>query len=368
MATLSINHLFQELIQISVGASSCLSVVPSSSDWYALFTLANKQTLIGVFFYAIQRLPEDQIANLPIPLKRQWMAMALMIQRRNDLLCARCLQLQELLFAAGYRTSTLKGQGIAKLYGPLCSYRQSGDIDVFIDATCEEVVRYAISCGDGDCDWDYKHVQLNMFEDVEVEAHYVPEIFMNPWKNRRLQKWFHDHKAELFMTKQDDGLIVPSIEFDLFFILLHAYRHYLTEGVGLRQLMDYYFVLKDASQSSRAESIKTIRQFGMMRFMRGTMWIMQSVFHLEEKYLLCEPDMEEGRYILNQIMRGGNFGYYDDRIYKVGNVKWNSVVNSILHAFHLLFHYPSEVFWSPIWIIYHFFWKRIKMRGVNQLR
>lgn len=41
---------------------------------------------------------------------------------------------------------------------------------------------------------------------------------------------------------------------------------------------------------------------------------MQEVFCLEELYLLYEPDVKEGRYILEQIIAGGNFGYHDARL------------------------------------------------------
>ena len=79
---------------------------------------------------------------------------------------------------------------------------------------------------------------------------------------------------------------------------MHIYRHFLYEGVGLRQLLDYYFVLKAAQGRYFEETVSTLKEFGMIRFARGVMWIMKNIFLLEPEYLLCAPDEKEGRYIL----------------------------------------------------------------------
>lgn len=93
--------------------------------------------------------------------------------------------------------------------------------------------------------WKYRWL---LYKDIEVEVHYVLEVFLNIRKNRRLQKWFANHQKWIFSSTGDVNsigkLITPSLEFNVFYILLHIYRHFLYEGIGLRQLMDYYFVLK----------------------------------------------------------------------------------------------------------------------------
>jgi hypothetical protein len=100
--------------------------------------------------------------------------------------------------------------------------------------------------------------------------------------------------------------------------------------------------------------------FGMTRFAKGAMWIMQTIFGLEKQYLLYEPNKKEGRYILEQVMAGGNFGHFDDRLNTVsGKGKLNSVRKILKHNLHLLSHYPSDVIWAPIWIVYHWCWKRV---------
>lgn len=110
----------------------------------------------------------------------------------------------------------------------------------------------------------------------------------------------------------------------------------------------------------------TLEEFGMMRFTKGLMWVIQEVFGLEKRNLLCEPDEREGRYILSQIMRGGNFGHHDDRLKNKASGKMNTIRKILKHNFHLLTHYPSDVIWTPVWIVWHWGWKRIAAFRMNK--
>lgn len=205
----------------------------------------------------------------------------------------------------------------------------------------------------------YHRFHYNMFEDTEVELHHRPTLMRNLFDNRKLQKWCDSFGADSFVHL-DMGFDVPPIEFNRIFILTHIYRHFLFEGVGLRQVMDYYFVLraanKDVSEVSEVRKVSEadlLKELRLTRFAGALMWVLKEQFGLEEKYLICEPDEKEGRFLLNEIEHMGNFGKTDKRY--AGNGK---TMRFVKHWGHLLAHYPSEVIWSPIWIVYHWFWKR----------
>ena len=74
--------------------------------------------------------------------------------------------------------------------------------------------------------------------------------------------------------------------------------------------------------------------------------------------MICEPDEKEGRFLLNEVMQNGNFGHHDERIKTKGNGKLQFMWNNIQHNWHLASHYPSQFFWQPVWLAYHFAWKR----------
>lgn len=363
-----INNLFFELIRVAIGNQVCLSRTPKVKEWQELYDIAKKQSLVGVCFAGVQSFkPSDSSTcslteNLPETLRLQWMGMAAKIQRRNEIVNGQCVELQKKLKDAGLRSSILKGQGVAALYNEnLRTLRQTGDIDVYVDCTREKAIEYAKSIQEV-VDWDYKHLHLKIFEDTEVELHYHPAVLMNLIQNAKLQKWFEVNKEMMF--EKQDCLVIPTVRFNRFYILLHIYRHYFFEGIGMRQLMDYYFVLSTSFDSENKDLYCWLKQFGILGFAQGVMWIMKTVFGLDDKYIICEIDEEEGRYILNEVIAGGNFGKHNERFISgkvVTSKNWKKVdaKRRLRHSCHLLLHYPSEVSWSVINMLWHFCWKRL---------
>lgn len=187
----------------------------------------------------------------------------------------------------------------------------------------------------------------------------------NLYTNRRLQKWLKEYELSILQGNEADlgcgKVVVPTPEFNAFYILQHCYHHMFESGLGLRQLMDYYFVLREYSKIPQTGNIaRVFEQFGLDRFASAVMWIMKYVFGMEDKYLLCEPNEKEGRFILNEVMQNGNFGHHDERKIKVKSKMAQPFVTRIQHNWHLATHYPSEFFWSPVWLVYHFIWKRTR--------
>lgn len=247
------------LIQYTLHPEMTVPQSPSEQDWYAIYEEAKRQSLIGLCFYGVQhfRLAHPE-CTIPDNLRLQWLSQAVQIQKRNEILDTHCRQLQKELSELGIRSSILKGQAMAQLYGDtLSSMRQCGDIDIFVDGSMEKAIEYAQALGDSNPQWDYKHLHLKRFKGIEVEMHYVPETLMNLRKNRKSQQWFETRKEEMFT--ESDGLVTPSIRFNLFYILLHIYRHFLYEGVGLRQFIDYHFVLKAAQGQYIEETAATLQ-------------------------------------------------------------------------------------------------------------
>lgn len=394
-------NLFFELIQVTIGHRESLSRVPSTAEWNALYGLAVKQAVAGVCFCGVQRLPKEQILEMPVQLKLQWFALATQIKARNELLNHRCVEVQRMLTEEGMRSCILKGQGVAKLYKirneelgvrngvNLGLYRQSGDIDVWVDGGMEKALRW---CREkyGDVEYDYINAHVPVFKDVEVELHWRVQSMTNLFRNRRLQRWLEreetkemiyggkaDMKPPKSLQSSETSITVPSLEFNAFYLMLHCYNHEFSSGLGLRQLMDYYFLLRNLNLGSNInlnnlsadvrqmsdrgfclDVNELFHKFGMERFVGAVMWIMQEVFGLERERLLCEPNEKEGRYILAEVMAGGNFGQHDERIKMVGKGKWQSVFATLQHAMHVLRRYPTEALWMPVWMVYHFIWKR----------
>lgn len=376
------DQLFYELIQVALGNRSELSHIPSKKEWEELFQMSVKQSLIGINFAALKQLAKrQQTENLPKSLKMQWLGLVVRIQKRNEYMDEKCIEVQKLLSDMGFRTSILKGQGLALLYGAnLCTLRQSGDIDIWLDGGMGRAYTF---CKErfGIFDFDYINAHAPFYDNVEVELHWRVHSLPNPCMNKRIQRWFEEHKQLMFQEKKIEnqgGLIVtPHVEFNLFFIMLHCYHHMFESGLGLRQLMDYYFVLCSMPKEYNFEKVITnIKAFGMERFAKGVMWIILNVFvgvevskddSLEtcnynpkiDLRTFCEPDEHEGQFLLKEIMAGGNFGHFDERKKKINNKVLAPFVERLQHNWHLASRYPKEFFWAPVWLVWHFVWKRI---------
>ena len=378
--------LFFALIRVSIGRQERLSHTPTEMEWRELYALAEKQALIGVCFTGVQRLQKLGY-DIPMDLYMKWLGMAAKIQQHNELMNRRSVEVQRMLAKEGMRMSILKGQGVARYYklkdeslelraNSLGMLRQSGDIDVYVPCGMEKALGWCRQRY-GDVEFDYINAHVPMFKDVEVELHWRVQSMTNLFRNRRLQRWLEREetkemifggKADLkpyeYLQSSETSITVPSLEFNAFYLMLHCYNHEFSSGLGLRQLIDYYFLLRNINVNKKDKGDKShhfnrlFNEFGMERFVGAVMWIMQEVFGLERERLLCEPNEKEGRYILAEVMAGGNFGHHDKRIRKVGNGKWQSVFANLQHAMHVLRRYPQEALWVPVWMVYHFIWKR----------
>ena len=366
-------YLFFEILRVSIGSLERLSHAPNEMEWRHLYALAEKQALIGVCFAGVQRLQKLGY-NIPTDLYMKWLGMAAKIQQRNELMNRKCVEAQQLLAEEGLKSSILKGQGVAVLYNRnlyhkanLSLLRQSGDIDIYVPSGMEKAMAYAQK-KHGKVEYDYINAHIPMFKDVEVELHWRVQSISNLFRNRKLQWWLEKEETRKMILggkavlPNGGEITVPTMEFNAFYLMLHCYHHVLESGLGLRQLMDYYFLLLSFQEThgehGYAEANRLFREFGMERFVGAVMWVMQEVFGLEREGLMCEPDEKEGWYILGEVMAGGNFGHHDERIRKVGKGKWIEVFSKIQHAMHLLRRYPMEALWMPVWMVYHFIWKR----------
>lgn len=354
----TITPLFFELIQISVGTKKKFAVSPTVDQWPLLLDMAIKQSLAGVLLEGMAvGLPENRECK-PIALY-EWIGVQQQIIAINRHHTKKTEELSEWFKELGYKSCILKGQGVGRLY-PNPELRQSGDIDIWVNADRDDVVGKMLSEGIDVSVIDYVNSHAAFFDDVEVEVHFRPSYFFNLFANRRLQKWIQENKSVQMANFDDEvSFCYPTIAFNLVFSLIHIYRHVFSEGIGLRQLMDYYYILTHSSNEERVNAYATLCSFGMKRFVGAVMYVLRIVFDIDENLLLCKPNKKEGEFLLDEILRGGNFGKYDDRNESI------PVDNKIQHGLfnmkrnlRYLKHYPSEVLWMPVWKIWHWGWRK----------
>lgn len=355
-----------DLIQVALGYRNALNRKLSNQEWYDVYKKAAQQAVSGMAFYGMHRLPDDQWPD--IGLKLEWIGVSEQIRAQNRHVDRQTAEIWKRLKEDGLDVAILKGQGIATLYsGELGELRQSGDIDIWVKGGYQTVCDY-VQRTYPTKDVAYHRFHYDYFKDTEVELHHRPTLMRNLLDDRKLAKWYNTFGADSFVYLKDKGFAVPPQEFNRIFILTHIYRHFLFEGIGLRQIIDYYFVLKNDNENHNenenwGDVIETLKSLRLTRFAEAIMWILHTQLGLEEKYLICGMNEKEGRFVLSEIFETGNFGQADKRF--KGMSKLHRMTE---HGIHLLLHYPSEVIWTPIWLIYHKVWKWRKKRKIHKCK
>ena len=495
-----LQQLLFEMIQVVIGQRSSLSRALTMEEWKGLYDLLKKHALLGVGYVAIQKLPREQWP--PKAMILQWVAIAQQIRQRNLELSEECNEVVTILKHDGIESVVIKGQSNMENYPEeLRDFRSSGDIDLWTKLTNDSGIPIAVQRGDS-VEYEYYkgvrgiieyarlqcrlrgdksqfkplyyHVEYHTGKGTEVEMHYRPSFLCSPIRNMRMQRWFKEQFDVCLKNKCQLGFPVLTSSVNVIYQLVHLYRHVFEGGVGLRQLMDYYFALRvwhnDAmeckdlqSQGMWSEGLGTpvmsaqevmavirsfgmakfagavmsaqevmavIRSFGMGKFAAAVMYVLHKVFENEEcilneecseaddvverelsqikrelkeigpqadevseqqlfthckfkeefiklkqvssigqqlkekcvcePWMICEPNEKEGKKLLEEIMKGGNFGQYDNRdaaLKNGGMVKHG--VWKLKRVMRLVRSYPEEALWEPVFRVWHLGWRKI---------
>ena len=407
--------IFFDFLRFSIGSAKEIPGSLKEADWKELYAIAKKQCLVGVLFDGIKKLPAEHV-GMKKEFLLQWMAESQMLEKANVRLNDAAIQVSEWFRKKGFRTCILKGQGNALMY-PNPYSRTPGDIDIWVEGGDKRVISFvrSISPHEKAC---YHHIEFPSYKGVEIEVHYRPSFLLCFWHNRKLQKYYERVKEEQFshrvMLGEQGEIAIPTVEFNLIFQLTHIYAHLMNEGIGLRQLLDYYFVLCDfykvyqnfsnpsvslskgsstfspSPSSSGSGDVTALRcseplrykvggpskvspdcagwdrlgvaqeefkELGLWKFAGAIMYIMQEVFGMPASRLIVPPNEKYGRFVLNEVLEAGNFGKHDARN-RFGKSKLGHNLQRVYRDMRLVRYFPAEALCEPLFRVWHFFWRK----------
>ncbi len=385
------------------------------ADWKELYAIAKKQCLVGILFDGIKKLPAEHV-GMKKELLLQWMAESQMLEKANVRLNDAAIQVSEWFRKKGFRTCILKGQGNALMY-PNPYSRTPGDIDIWVEGGDKRVISFvrSISPHEKAC---YHHIEFPSYKGIDIEVHYRPSFLLCFWHDRKLQKYYERVKEEQFSHRvilgEQGEIVIPTVEFNLIFQLTHIYAHLMNEGIGLRQLLDYYFVVCDfykvyqnfsnpsvslskgsstfspSPSSSGSGDVtallgarhryalrladhqrstpdcagwdrlgvlqKELKELGLWKFAGAIMYIMQEVFGMPASQLIVPPNEKYGKFVLSEVLEAGNFGRHDERN-RFGRSKLGHNLQRGYRDMRLVRYFPAEAMSEPIFRTWHFFWR-----------
>lgn len=345
--------LFFELLQVCVGTRDSLKQVYTDKQWNEALEMAQEQTITGVLVTALERLPKEQLPSKMLLL--QWLGLEQIVVDNSSELAKASQDVVSYFRENGFACHILKGSSVARYY-PVPLRRASGDVDVWVNGTRNEIYDFARKFDEEGNLYgvNYQHVHFHLIDDVHIEVHIWPSYLSSPLRNYRLHRFCNLHRPMI-----ETGM--PSLAFDRVFILLHCYRHLCGHGVGIRQLMDYYYVLRQGfTEEERKDSTYWITQLGMKRFAEGMMWVFQRCFGMEEQCLLFKPNEKEGKFIMSEVMQTGNMGHSDTRNWGSLKTPLSRFFYNLRRDLHLATHYPHEALWQPLFSLWLYAWRLSK--------
>ena len=356
-------RIFFDFLQFCIGSVVEIPVSVKEADWKVLYVIAKKQALTGVLFHGIKQLPKELAPNAELLMR--WMGMTQKIRQQNIQLFLDSAKVCKKFKQVGFRNCILKGQGNALLY-PDPYMRTSGDIDIYLDGGRNRVMQYINKVCPNQV-MRYHHVDFPVMK-TAIEVHFTPSYMFYPVHNRRMQKWFKevmDLQCSKVVTLPDGygEITMPTTSFNVIYILSHLYRHVFTEGIGLRQLIDYYFVLVK-SEERRVKNLtalqRELKYLGLWKFAKAVMYVLHETLGLPEEKMIAPIDVNEGRFLLTEIMQGGNFGQYDTRLgSKENEGKLHRYLRMSLRNLRFVKHYPTEALSEPLFRTWFALWKKI---------
>ena len=285
----------------------------NTEEWKGLYNLAARQSLLGIVFYTLNRAYPDAEKIIPKQVYLKWYYQAQGVQALNRKHYELSRRLTEMFAEKGFRTVILKGQGNSRLY-PDKLIRQTGDVDIWVEGGREKVLTLLSQMNllEGAKFLAHDVTLANRMFDAEVEIHfdYMKDSY-NPFANRRLRRVLDRELGNAQAV--GEGFNVPPFTFSLLMQLEHIRKHLLLYGVGFRQVVDYFVLLRASSGDERAAVAASLGRAGLGRIAGALMWVLTECLGLEPGYCLCAPDARRGRLLLKELFGDGNFGKFSER-------------------------------------------------------
>ncbi len=284
-----------------------------------ILELANRQKTRGLVFEAMLRDSGSQPgmtkdgAGLTEERKARMKQLLLRILATHRMLDAAVAQALGALRQAGIPAVLLKGQGAARNY-PDPQLRECGDIDIYIGPErLEEAVRVLTPLAyKVDDKLVGKHWQLWIGQ-AEIELH---QHTMLP-DGRRRTRFFRQLEEEGLrhnLVPLDFGGVsadTPGDTFNTFYLFYHAWHHFITGGVGFRQLCDWTLLLHKHQDRIDRERLREMLD-GMRLLFPWQLFGCIAVRDLglpEQEFPFYDPARYgKSRRVLDVILAEGNFG------------------------------------------------------------
>ncbi|MCD7784463.1 MAG: nucleotidyltransferase family protein [Oscillospiraceae bacterium] len=240
---LSYEQGFILVLKNAIHSGSTGNLLPDTIDWESVFNTASTQNLLPLIYNASSDYPSfaEFDESHPEYMMASMQMLSSQIQRTSEF-----LDLYKSFLKAGISPVVVKGVVYRSLYGELQDFRISSDEDILIEKDDLEATSAVLTaCGykSGDvADSSLSTIQEITFHNPETNL--TIELHLNPFGEdnqirSKMNSWFRE-SFNSTETLEVDGvsLRILSPTDNLLFLLFHAFKHFLSAGMGVRMALD----------------------------------------------------------------------------------------------------------------------------------
>lgn len=326
------------------------------NDWSRLFRLAKSQSVLAL---VADVLLSDKAVACRLPSKtqeklRSFMMANMMTADRLGILIRKYVSV---LHDAGIPAVLMKGHSLARYY-PEPKFRQCGDIDLYVgvenyEKAYEVLKEYSDSIDEPEILKIGQH--FSAFKGgLEIEVHRYAEVYPSKKMNAVYQAFSRTGLSTDLVPMVIEGVSVdtPSDTYNCYYLFSHLFNHFLSGGIGFRQLMDWaLFIFNRYEMLNMKELEDMIMRMGMMRPWQAFGCVLVKYLGLPaESFPFYDGDYDDKDVdrITDTILKEGNFGHQRDVHTKKGGHylidKTRSFFGHISRSAGLWSLFPSIVF------------------------
>ncbi len=285
------------------------------SVWNEIATMAQKQSVSALVADKVLSLPAESLPSSDITMR--FIAVMEQTKQANRKMISVLKELQELYTQGGFPFLLLKGLACGVNY-PEPLLRTPGDIDLLLyqKGDYERARQWLTQKGIEIEPGGVLHFNL-VRNDIKVESHCHSTYFNSGWYNRQFVRVEEEvlTKGNFAISEIDSefSVLVLPVTFNAFFLFHHMFKHFVNQGVGLRQICDWIlFLHKNREEIDGDEFNRLATKFALLYPMQ--LFARVTVDHLGAPESIFPFQMiqnnRDADKIIEDIFESGNFGFH----------------------------------------------------------
>jgi hypothetical protein len=242
---------FLALVRQGIGHES--RVLSQEIDWTAIKALADAHGLSAIILDALNTGPANLSDSIPVQMKLEWIGEVMQSYEGLYAAYEKAIgSLAEFYNQHGYKMMVLKGYACS-LDWPNPKHRPCGDIDIWQFGKQKEADAVLTKEKGVKIDTSHHHHTVFEWDGFSVENHYD---FINVHHHKsnvefeKILKQFGEDDSHFVVLNGDAStdsaakVYLPSPNLHALFLLKHLMMHFASEGIMLRQVVDWGFFVE----------------------------------------------------------------------------------------------------------------------------